>query len=30
VEFIHTPSDVTQQLAIYISYKQNIKDLNPV
>lgn len=30
VEFIHTPSDVTQQLAIYILYKQNIKDLNPV
>jgi hypothetical protein len=30
VEFVHTPSDVTQQLAIYISYKQNIKGLNQV
>jgi hypothetical protein len=30
MEFVHTPGDVTQQLAIYISYKQNIKYLNPV
>jgi hypothetical protein len=30
VEFVHTPSDVTQQLAFYISYKKNVKYLNPV
>lgn len=30
VEFVHTPSNVTQQLANYISFKQNSKYLNQV
>lgn len=29
VEFVHTPGNVTQQLANYISLKQNSKDFNP-
>lgn len=28
IEFVHTPSNVTQQLANYISFKLNSKDLN--